>query len=167
MHVPPYHRRPGWQRFFVGVLFGALLAYWIVIFMYGTMYERLLAENSSIQKELHDAQLKIEALEKDKEDLNEKNKQSITVEEIDLEILNADDLKIDKLLQNQLEELIKEEIKEILGSNVDTIAENDVLLLSSIENKTFRVDDFTYSFEIKRLIISKTVKIVTEAKISD
>ncbi|WP_042146356.1 sporulation membrane protein YtrI [Paucisalibacillus sp. EB02] len=167
MHIPRYYRKPGWQRFLVGIFFGGLISYWVVLFMYGTMYERLLEENSKIQEKLNDAENKILALEKDKEDLNEKSKQKITIEEIDLVILNAKDLKIDKLLLHQLEGLVKEEIDDIIGRNIESIADSDSLLFSSIENKTFKVDDFTYYFEIERLIISPTVRIVVNAKLSN
>lgn len=167
MHIPRYYRKPGWQRFLVGIFFGALISYWIVLFMYGTMYERLLEENSKIQQKLNNAENKILALEKDNVDLNEKSKQKITVEEIDLVILNAEELKIDTLLQHQLEGLVKEEIQDIIGRDVASLTESDSLIMSSIENKTFRVDDFTYYFVIERLIISPTIRIVVKAKVSN
>ncbi|GIO27817.1 sporulation membrane protein YtrI [Ornithinibacillus bavariensis] len=167
MHVPPYYKRPGWQRFFVGMFFGALLSYWVVLFMYGTMYERQIKENSSIQAELDDAQDKINALMKDNQDLNEKSKKPVTINEIVLEIINAEDLKIDRLLLLQLESLVKEEIKDVFGKDIQAISDSDILLISAIENKSFKVDDFTYSFEIKRLIISSTIRIVAKADIAD
>ncbi|GGA82005.1 sporulation membrane protein YtrI [Ornithinibacillus halotolerans] len=167
MHIPSYHKKPGWQRFLVGVFFGALISYWVVIFMYGDMYERLLKENSEIQNQLKDAENKIIALEQDKEDLNEKSKQNVTVEEVDLEILNAKTLKIDTLLQHQLESLVKEEIKAIIGRDLLSISDSDSLLISSIENKAFKVDDFSYSFTIKRIIIAPRVRIIVQAKISN
>ena len=167
MHVPRYHKKPGWQRFLVGIFFGALISYWVVLYMYGTMYERLLEENSEIQEKLEDAENKVLALEKDKADLNEKSKQKITVEEIDLEILNATDLKIDHLLQLQLESLVKEEIKNIIGKDIQSIGESYSLLFSAIENKTFQVDDFTYYFVMESLVIAPTVRIIVKAKISN
>ncbi|MFS0673061.1 sporulation membrane protein YtrI [Ornithinibacillus sp. 179-J 7C1 HS] len=167
MHVPRYHKKPGWQRFLVGMLFGALISYWVVIFMYGTMYQEKVIENSKLHEELNDAENRILALEKDNEDLNEKSKQKIVIEEIELEILNAKELKIDMLLQNELEGLVKEEIKDIIGKDLLMVAESDTLLLSSIENKSYKVDDFSYDFEIKRLIIAPTVRIIVNGKISN
>ena len=167
MHVPRYHKKPGWQRFLVGMLFGALISYWVVIFMYGTMYQEKVIENSKLHEELNDAENRIQALEKDNEDLNEKSKQKIVIEEIELEILNAKELKIDMLLQNELESLVKEEIKDIIGKDLLMVAESDTLLLSSIENKSYKVDDFSYDFEIKRLIIAPTVRIIVNGKISN
>ncbi|WP_047985081.1 sporulation membrane protein YtrI [Ornithinibacillus californiensis] len=167
MHVPQYHKKPGWQRFLVGIFFGALISYWVVLFMYGDMYESLLKEYSKVENKLHDAEKRISVLEEDNEDLNKKSNQKITIEEIDLEILNAKDLKIDILLQDQLERLVKEELEDIIGIDIQTIAASDSLIVSSIENKNFKVDDFTYSFEIKRLVIATTVKIVVHANLSD
>lgn len=168
MHVPSYHKKPGWQRFLVGVFFGGLITYWVVLFMYGTMYERLIKENSELQNALTDANSRIEVLMKDNESLDEKSRQPATIEGIQLEILNATDLKIDPLLQTQLEGLVKGEIKDIIGKDVKSIADSDSLIFSSIENKTYVVDDFTYSFDIERLIlVAPTVRIVVIAKISN
>ncbi|MUK86865.1 hypothetical protein GMD78_00420 [Ornithinibacillus sp. L9] len=167
MHVPPYHKKPSWQRFFVGVFFGALISYFVIIFMYGTMYERLLEENSTIQSKLKDAENYIEALEEDNENLDQKSKQPTTVESIELEITNAEQLRIDKLLLVQLEDLVKEEISHIIGQDINIVYESNQLLEATIENKNFKVDDFTYSLEINRLLIHKTVKISAKAKISN
>lgn len=168
MHVPSYHKRPGWQRFLIGVFFGGLISYWIVLFMYGTMYERLIKENSELQNALNDANSRIEVLKKDNENLDEKSRQPATIEGIQLQILNAEDLKIDSLLQIELEGLVKEEIKDIIGKDIKSIANSDSLIFSSIENKTYVVDDFTYSFDIERLIlVTPTVRIVVIAKISN
>ncbi|MFD2046311.1 sporulation membrane protein YtrI [Ornithinibacillus salinisoli] len=167
MHIPPYHKKPGWQRFLAGVFFGALISYFVLIFMYATMYERLLEENSNIRSELTEAKNYIKALEEDKQNLDEKSKQPITVESIELEITNAEQLRIDKLLLVQLEDLMKEEIKHIIGQDVNTVYESNQLLEATIENKDFKVDDFIYTFEIKRLLINKKVKISAEAKISN
>ncbi|WP_010099148.1 sporulation membrane protein YtrI [Ornithinibacillus scapharcae] len=168
MHVPRYHKKPGWQRFLVGVFFGGLISYWVVLFMYGTMYERLIKENSELQNDLTDANSRIEVLMKDNESLDEKSRQPITIEGIQLQILNAKDLNIDSLLQTQLEGLVKEQIKDIIGKDIKSIADSDSLIFSSIENKTYVVDDFTYSFDIERLIlVAPTVRIVVIAKISN
>ncbi|SET44830.1 hypothetical protein SAMN05216389_111137 [Oceanobacillus limi] len=167
MHIPPYHKKPGWQRFLAGVFFGALISYFVVIFMYGTMYERLVEENSTLQLELSEANNRIDALKEDNQSLDEQSKKPMTVENIELEITNAEDMRIDTLLLVQLEQMVQEEIKHIIGQDINVVNESNELLLATIENKNFKVDDFTYNFEIKRLFISKNVKISAEAKISN
>ncbi|MGM8213585.1 sporulation membrane protein YtrI [Virgibacillus sp. W0430] len=167
MHIPPYYKNKSWQYFFVGILFGSVLSYFIFILMYGTMYEQLLEENLEIQLKLSELESQNEALLQDKKDLDEKSKNALTIESIDITISNATDLRFDRLITHQFEVLIKEEINHIVGRDIHTVSENDELLISTIENKAFSIDDFTYYFEVIKLSISKRVKITLKAKISN
>lgn len=165
MHIPPYHKRKSWQHFFVGVFAGAVIAYCIVLFMYGTMYEQLLANNLELQSQLTEIKSQNDALLQDKKDLNEKSKEPITVNKIEVIFTNAEQLRLDRLIIHQLEDMIKEEINHIIGQDINIVAESDKLLLSTIENKAFSIDDFTYYFEVLKLTISPDVKISVKAKV--
>lgn len=167
MHIPPYYKKKSWQRFFIGAFIGAVIAYCIFIFMYGSMYERLFEHNLDLQSELTELEKQNEALLQDKKDLNEKSKAPVTVDGIEIHITNEKQLRLDRLIIHQLEEMMKQEIDHIIGQDISVVAESDRLLLSTIENKAFSIDDFTYSFEISKLTISKTVKITAKAKMSD
>lgn len=166
MHIPPYYKLTSWQRFIIGTVTGALIAYVIFIFMYGKMYEKLYEENLGLQSKVSELQSYNDSLLQDKKDLDEKNKQQSTVERIDIFIMNQTDLRLDRLIVYQLDHMIKQEINHIIGKDIQSISDNDQLLLSTIENKAFSVDDFTYFFEVRRLTISDTVKFVLYAKIS-
>ena len=163
MHIPPYHKQAGWQRFFAGAFFGGLIAYGIFLFMYGVMQEDLLEEHMSLKAEASELRRQNEALLRDNQNLDEKSKADIKIESIEIEILNVEDMKLDRLLSHQLEELAKEEIDQIIGESVETIAKSDDLLISTIENETYHVDDFSYKLEVKKLSIYKTVRIAAEA----
>ncbi|WP_284139826.1 MULTISPECIES: sporulation membrane protein YtrI [unclassified Virgibacillus] len=168
MHIPPYYKRPGWQRFFVGVFLGGLFSYLIVMYMYGEMYEKLLENNVALQSEVKEIKKQHEALLKDKQDLNEENKKAITVEKIELEFKNAKQLRLENTLTlYQLEELIKEEIDQIIGQDIQIVSKNDELITSAIENKNYSVDDFSYSFKVVKLTIAPIVKIKLDASISN
>jgi len=164
MHIPPYHKQAGWQRFFAGAFFGGLIAYGIFLFMHGVMQEDLLEEHMTLQAETSELRRQNEALLRDNQNLDEKSKEDIKIESIEIEILNVEDMKLDRLLSHQLEELAKEEIDQIIGESVETIAKSDDLLISTIENETYFVDDFSYKLEVKKLSIYKTVRIAAEAK---
>ncbi|MGM8366284.1 sporulation membrane protein YtrI [Virgibacillus sp. W0181] len=167
MHIPPYFKKKSWQHFFVGVLCGSVLSYFVFILMYGVMYEQLLAEKLELQSELSELESQNEALLEDNKDLDEKSKKSIDVETIDIHFANAKDLRLDRLITHQFESMIKEEIDHIIGQDTEVVSESDELLISTIENKAFSIDDFTYYFEVWRLSISKKVKITLKAKISN
>ncbi|WP_010651142.1 sporulation membrane protein YtrI [Oceanobacillus massiliensis] len=167
MHIPPYHRQATWKRFFAGAFFGGIIAYFILIYMYGTMYEKLLAENMELTSQLGDLKDQNEALLKDKEDLNEKTKAPLTVSSIDIKIAEGEQLKMDRLIELQLEEMVKEEIDHLIGQEVATISKSDQLLLSAIENKGFTIDDFTYYFEVKKMTIATEMEVTVSPRLSD
>ncbi|MGP4108320.1 sporulation membrane protein YtrI [Virgibacillus sp. L01] len=167
MHIPPYHKRKGWQRFLVGTVIGAIIAYFIFVYMHGYMYEQLLEENRDLQSQVNELENQNEALLKDNKDLDEKSKESLTVDSIEIEITNKDELRLDRLIIHDLEELMKKEIEDIIGQDLTIVSESSELLKSTIQNKNFKVDDFTYKFAVQTLVITPTVKITVEAEISN
>src|SRR5690625_6728087 len=86
MHIPPYLRKKSWQRFFLGFATGAVIAYALFIFMYGSMYERLFENNLSLQSKVSELESQNKALSEDKKAVNEKTKESLTVERIEIVI---------------------------------------------------------------------------------
>lgn len=167
MHIPPYHKKTTWQRFFVGAFFGAIISYFIFIYMHGNIYEQLIEENRDLKSQVTELKNHNEALLEEKKDLDEKSKQPLTVESIEINITNTDELHLDRLIVHDLEALIKEEISDIVGQEVSLISDSDNLLKSTIQNKKFTLDDFTYQFVVKTLTITETVKITAEAEISN
>lgn len=158
MHIPPYYKKGSWQRFFSGMLFGGVLAYLILLYMYGTMYEDLIKENLELTEIATDLRNQNEALLQDQSDGNT----PLTVQEIEITISNQEILKNDSLLVSQLKSLIKQEINHLIGAEVNIISASDELLISAIENKAFKIDDVTYHFTISRLTIDSKLKIVVE-----
>ncbi|MBR3119554.1 sporulation membrane protein YtrI [Oceanobacillus profundus] len=159
MHIPPYHKKPSWQLFFAGAFIGGIIAYFILIYMYGTMYEELLAENLELSSQVNDLKEQNAALLQDKEDLSEKSEEPLTINSISVTIVDGERLKLDRLIEHQLEEMVKEQISHIIGQEISIIDKSDQLLQSTIENKGFTIDDFTYYFEVKKLTISTDLKI--------
>lgn len=166
MHIPPYHKKASWQRFFVGLFFGALISYGIVIYMYGQMYEDLLEKNLSLQSELNDVKKQNDSLLKTNEDLDEQSKKPMTVESISIIIDNKEELKLDTFTIHKLEDLIKQDIDYLIGKDVNVVSESEELLISAVENNTYEVDDFSYEFKVSKLIISNHIKITIDAKLS-
>lgn len=162
MHIPPYYKKKSWQRFFVGTFFGAVIGYCIFLYMYGSMYEDLLAKNIELQSQVKEFKL---LLDKDKEEQNQQEKESYTINKIELNIMNEKELKLDELIKYQLEELIIEEINHIIGQDVYVVSESDELLISTIENKGFTVDELTYRFTVRKLYINETVEITLEGDV--
>lgn len=163
IHLPPYHKLPSWQRFFAGVLLGAILAYPILLYMYGSMYEELLVENTKLTAEVEELKKQNEALLKDQEQLEA----PLTVETLDISIINGEDFKMDRLITHQLEQLIQDEIDYLIGEELNYVARSEHLIISAIENKPFTVDEFVYYFEVTLLTIGPNMKINVQAKLPD
>lgn len=166
MHIPPLFKKKNWQIFIIGLCVGGIIAYSVIIFMYGSMYENLLEENLYLQEEIVELNNRNETLLKDKEDFDERQIELTMIETIDIQIRNEEDMDFDRLALLQLKQLIKREVDHIIGKNIETISENDQLLISSIENKPFKIGDFFYYFRVYKLTIAKHVKITVEAKLS-
>lgn len=164
MHVSPYHKKRTIQIFLLGMLAGAVIAYIVLIFMYGKMYENLMTENIKLSSEIQDLERRNEALLQDKESLEERN---FIIQSIEIEFSNAEELRMDRLMIHQLENLIKNEIDQIIGKEIDSVADNDELLITVIENKTFTIDDLSYEFEVVKMSITERLRITLEASLTD
>lgn len=167
MHIPPYYKKKSWQHFMIGACTGALIAYSIIMFMYGAMYENLHEKNMFLQTKVNELKNHNDSLLADKQESDEQNKALLTIDNIEVNIVNQKELRLDRLIVHQLNEMVKQELNHLIGQDIKIVSKSDQLLLSTIENKAFSIDDFTYFFEIKRLTISDTIKLTIYAKISD
>lgn len=170
MHIPPYYKKAGWQRFFAGVFIGGVIAYGIFLFMYGTHFEGWIEENLKLREEVRDLKDRAESLNKDKEELSEKRKQHLVVQSVEIEFLNENKLLsenlTDRLSLYKLRELAKEQIHDVVGKDVSSVADNERLLITSIESKIYRVDEFTYELKVERLIIAPELKASLQIQIT-
>lgn len=165
MHIPPFYKKRTYQTFFIGIFIGAIIAYLILLFMYGKMYEKLLAERIQLQTEIEEISQQNETLLEDKEQLEEQSTAIVT--SIQIQFINDKSLKFDRLMTLQLENMIKSELSNIIGKSIQSVSESDDLLITVIENKTFTVEDQSYEFEVKKLSIAEQVKLSLEGKIAD
>lgn len=159
MHVPPYHKKTGWQFILSGAFFGSILAYIVFIYMYGTMYEDILKENLELSNEVSELKQTNQALLKDKEDLSEQSKRPLTISTITIQIEDPESVKIDLLMQDQLQGLIHEEIHHVLGEEVQLISQSSQLLISTIENKAFLLDGMNYRFTVRQITFGPELRI--------
>ncbi|WP_164216769.1 sporulation membrane protein YtrI [Virgibacillus sp. YIM 98842] len=167
MHIPPFYKKPTWQRFFAGTLIGGILAYGVFLYMYGSMFEEMLAQNRAFQAEINDLENQNEALIQDMEELSDNSEKILRVETIEVTIANSEQLGLDRLLIHDLEEMVKQEVDHIIGQDLSVIGQSDMLLESTIKNKDYIIDDFHYKLEVKLLTIWETVRITVEATMTN
>ncbi|WP_163538124.1 sporulation membrane protein YtrI [Gracilibacillus sp. YIM 98692] len=161
MHIPPYYKRPAWQRFLAGACIGGLIAYFVFLFMFGQLQEKWIEENLSLRLELQDLNKSYETLLKNHKALDERSKEGIQIESIDIEFTNLKEMRIenDRPMISQLEEEIRNEAHHAIGRNVNDLADSIELFIATIENKTITIDDFSYQATIRRIIVSETLSL--------
>lgn len=157
MHISPYHKKKSVQRFLLGCFTGICIAYLLFTYMHGKMYEDILVDKLMLDTKVSELERQKEVLLHDKEHLEEKAIPKI--EAISIQFQNSEQLLLDRLITHQFESIIKQELADIIGKQIDSLANNDELLISLIENKQYTIDSLTYEFEVRKLSISSTVKL--------
>ncbi|WP_407269170.1 sporulation membrane protein YtrI [Radiobacillus sp. PE A8.2] len=155
MHIPPYYKRASWQRFFVGTVVGAIVAYCVFVYMYGEFHERWVEENLELRSDYNDLKLNYDSLQESKQQLDEEAKKKITIETITISIDNKKQLKLDNdsLTAHQLVEQMKQQISDVIGRDILSLSENYKLLEAAIQNKIYKVDEFMYEASVTHLFI--------------
>lgn len=165
MHIPPYHKKRSYQIFLLGAASGTVVAYILLLFMYGKMYEHTIYNQLELETELHELEAQHDALLEEQEEREEESSAMIT--SLQIEFINAEELKFDRLITLQIEDLVKKELDDIIGKSIQSVSDSDELLVTIIENKTFTIDDLSFQFEVKKISISERVKLSLEGEIAD
>ncbi|MBB6452096.1 2',3'-cyclic-nucleotide 2'-phosphodiesterase (5'-nucleotidase family) [Salirhabdus euzebyi] len=166
MHIPPYYKRRGFQYFFVGIIVGFIISYLVFIYINGELTEKWIEENIQLHSKVESLENTNRILSEDKEELNEKNKQKLTIQDIQVQLTNAKQLRLDRFIEHELISKIKEELSSLTGNSIESVMENKSLIYTSVENKTFKIDDFAYEAEIRELIISTKMSISVKITMS-
>ncbi len=158
MHIPPYYKRESWQRFLAGNFVGAIIAFFVFVYMYGQLYEGWVEENLELHAKLQEITANYEALQESNKELDQRYQQKTAISSIEIEISNQKKLNLDDLIIREFEEAVKQEINEVIGKEVDSLSENYSFLIHTIENKTYKIDEFAYQAQVDHLFITETLK---------
>jgi len=165
MQIPPFYKYKSYQIFILGALSGAIIAYIVLLYMHGKMYENVLVEQVELKMEIKEIRKQNEILIDDKEEMEAQSE--ATVKGIQINFENAKELKFDRLSTLQLENMVKNELANVIGKTIQSVSESDDLLVTVIENKTFTIDDYSYQFEVKKISISEQIKLTLEGEIEN
>jgi hypothetical protein len=167
MRIPPYYRRPSWQRFFSGMAIGGAISWCIFLYIFGVWQE----ENSKlIKKQREDiSELKdeIKIWQDDYAELNQKNLEKITVQKINIKITNPDKYRLDDFSVFQAEEAVRDDIKTVLAKDLETVAKSKDMIRKIIENKPITLNEKRYKFKVKEMVIYTTLTIQLELQFDD
>src|SRR5690625_83853 len=162
MHIPPYYKQRKWQFFFVGTAVGAVIGYLSFLYVYGEHTERWIEENLALRNELREVQKTNELLLQDQDDMSKESQRRMQVQQIEIEWLNIEDVKIDRFTIYHLNNLVEDELNPIIGSQVEDVAEQRELVIRAIENKVYQVNQINYSVKVVYLTIAPKLIISLE-----
>ncbi|ARI76811.1 sporulation membrane protein YtrI [Halobacillus mangrovi] len=163
MHIPPYYQRSEWKRFFAGLAFGAIIGYLFFLFIHGQLQEQYTKEHIELSSKLNEVEDKYEALLKNQQ--NGSDTKPLSVTDIKVAYTNAKKLEVDLLTQHQLTSMVKDQLSSIPGKDLVTVASQSDLIVTTIENKNYVVDDLSYELKVSKLIISEVIQFELEIKI--
>ncbi|QDI91160.1 hypothetical protein EPH95_08155 [Salicibibacter halophilus] len=160
MRIPPYHRRPGWQRFLAGVIIGALIGWCIFLYQFGKVHEEMVVE-------LGKNELQIEQLERNLESLREReqeenNDDAFIIEEISIVFENEEESRLSELALYDIEQQATEELEHLLDEDLENVAENRELLVRTIENKRYSSNDYEYNLIVHQITLFRTLELHVE-----
>lgn len=164
MRIPPYYRKPAWQRFFSGMAVGGALSWCLFLYINGVSMEKNAKKIHEQEDLIRELQRDIKIWQDDYAQLNKKNEEKLTVQEIKVKIVNDKKYKqyLDALAIYEIEEQTKSELNVLLAKDLDSVFKSRELITKLIENKSIPVNDKRYKLKIKSMVIYTSVTIQVE-----
>lgn len=162
MRIPPYYRRPSWQRFFSGMAIGGAISWCIFLYIHGVWQEKNSKLVHNLQDKINDLNLEKKIWQEEYSELNKRNLEKITVQKINIKITNWEKYKLDDFSTFQTEEAVKDELSTLLAKDLETVYKSKDLLKKIIENKPIKINDKRYKLKVKELVIYTTLSIQLE-----
>ncbi|MFC5774659.1 sporulation membrane protein YtrI [Ectobacillus antri] len=159
MRIPPLYRFPLWRVAFASMVIGGIISWGIFLFVYGELQEKQQRLLLMQQNEINQLEKAYHHLMEDKQRSNEEIRKTLTVQDIQIEIINHDELRLDSLAVHSLTTDIKGELQNLLNKSVSTVADHKELLCKAIENKIYKRDEFLYRFEVRTIYFDTTLNI--------
>jgi hypothetical protein len=167
MRIPPYYKRPSWQRFFSGMVIGGAISWVIFIYIYGVWQDKHFYKIRKQAKKIQELKDDITIWQQEYKEINKRNIEQLTVQKINVKITNWEKYKLDQLSVLETEESVKEDINMMLAKDIETVYKNKELLKKIIENKTFKINDKRYKLKVKEMVIYTTLTIQLEISFDD
>jgi hypothetical protein len=164
MRIPSLYRRPSWQRFFAGMAVGGAISWCIFLYIYGVWQE----ENTELirkQKEdIVDLNNEKKIWQEEYKQMNKRNIEQLTVQKINIKIMNSEKYKLDSLSVLETENAVRDDISMMLAKDLDTVYKSKDLLKKIIENKPAIINEKRYKLKVKEMVIYTNLTIQLEVQ---
>ena len=156
MRIPAYYRHPAWQRFFAGCAVGIIIGFSFFIVLHGLAQERQIDKILEQQTIIDELKEDNKTLLEDQEEKNRELAKQLTIQEVNINI-DKGKFSLNHIVELELKQAISSQLNILINKNIDSVAENQELIFQAINGHSYTVEDKTYLFRIKTLVIYSTV----------
>ncbi|MCD7032787.1 sporulation protein [Metabacillus sp. GX 13764] len=162
MRIPPYYRKPSWQRFFAGAFIGAIISWGFFLFTYGVLQEKQVTIIHKQKDAIEELEKRLKIWEEDIKDLNKETIEKLTVNDVKVHLTNADRYDLSTLTAFKIENNVKEDMSDVIARDIESVFKSRKLLKKAIENRVYKLDDKNYRLKITEMAIYTTVYVELE-----
>lgn len=167
MRIPPYYQKASWQRFFSGMAIGGAISWVIFLYIYGVWQDRHYYEIRTQEDKIAELNNDIKIWQDEYKEINKRNIEQLTVQKINVKIINSEKYKLDTLSVFETEEAVKHDIGMMLAKDIDTVYKSKDLIKKIIENKTVKLNDKRYKLHVQEVVVYTTLTINLEIGFED
>ncbi|SDM26426.1 sporulation membrane protein YtrI [Bacillus sp. OK048] len=162
MRIPPYYRRPAWQRFFAGMVIGGAISWCIFIYIFGVWQEKHTALINEQSEKIIDLENEKKIWQEEYKEINKRAIEQLTIQKINVKITNSEKYKLDLLSVSEIEDSVKDDISLMIAKDMDTVYKSKELIKKVIQNKPIKIHDKRYKLQVKEMVIFTTLSIQLE-----
>ncbi len=159
MRIPPLYKKPGWQRFFAGIVIGALISWFVFLFQYGVFQEKQVKLIAKQQDRIYNLEQNRNTLIENYTKLNEENKKKLKIQDFRVEIIDYKKFNIDPLTLHNLTDAVVRDLNHLITKDIESVSKNKELLRKAIENKSYPLDDKMYKLQIYAVYFDTTLEL--------
>jgi hypothetical protein len=167
MRIPPLYRRPSWQRFFSGMAIGGAISWCIFIYIFGVLEEKHTKLIGIQKQEIKDLQSEKKIWQDEYKEMNKRNIEKLTIQKINVKIINSERYKLDSLSVLETEDSVKDDISMLIAKDMETAFKSKGLIKKIIENKLVTINDKRYKLNVKEMVIYTTLSVELEIHFED
>jgi hypothetical protein len=162
VRIPPYYRRPSWQRFFAGMVIGGAISWCIFIYIFGVWQEKHTALIDKQREDIVDLTEEKKIWQEEYKEINKRTIEQLTIQKINIKITNWEKYKLDLLSVSEIEDSVKDDISMMIAKDIDTVYKSKELIKKIIQNKPVKINDKRYKLQVKEMVIFTTLSIQLE-----
>ncbi|MBD8068960.1 sporulation membrane protein YtrI [Bacillus sp. PS06] len=159
MRIPPFYQRASWQRFFGGIVIGALISWFVFIFQYGVFQEKQVKIITKQQDRITNLEQNLETLMENNSKLNEENKSKLKIQDFKVQLVDAEKFNLAPLQIHKITDDVLKELNHLIAMDIESLTKNKELLRKAIENKPYEIDDKIYKLQLYAVYFDTTLEL--------